>query len=210
LNDADNNNDLSGGDVSTVTFNSCQMPEEVVDGTMIFRVDEVEGSVASQIFPILISGTVEFLDYSVTEGSVTSSAEGLAQFGFELIDEVNERGSLRTLDLYVDTGRGLAGTFIDLESISSFDNNLQEATTTFNGTLDANGYGEVAIATLEPMITRVNEASAYQGSFSVTGLNGSSVTVTAIDSQLVRLDVDTDGDGVTDETIDSTWSDFQY
>jgi hypothetical protein len=43
------------------------------------------------------------------------------------------------------------------------------------------------------------------GEFLVTGSNSSS-RLTAIDNVNVRIDIDTDGNGTTDETIDTTWA----
>ncbi len=43
------------------------------------------------------------------------------------------------------------------------------------------------------------------GSIKITGAGNSSVTVTALDSVNVQLEVDTDGDNVIDVTIVTTW-----
>ncbi len=59
--------------------------------------------------------------------------------------------------------------------------------------------GAVNVEIIEPMVGFVN-SPPYQGVVLATGVNGSSLTVTVLDSTQVRLDLDTDGDG----TIDSS------
>jgi hypothetical protein len=48
-----------------------------------------------------------------------------------------------------------------------------------------------------------------QGAIKVTATDNSSLTLTAIDSTNVRLDLDKNGDGVTDETTTTTWTSLQ-
>ena len=51
-------------------------------------------------------------------------------------------------------------------------------------------------------------ADPYSGTIKITGQGGSSVTVIALDAVNVRMEIDRDGDGSTDVTTDTTWSEL--
>ncbi|MFQ5487645.1 MAG: hypothetical protein ACE5ET_04260, partial [Gammaproteobacteria bacterium] len=79
-------------------------------------------------------------------------------------------------------------------------------------TIDANGTvastaldGSVQFQTLTTF-EGIDPEYPHSGVMRITGARNSSVTLTAIDSTDVQLEVDADGDGVSDQTITTQWA----
>ena len=68
-----------------------------------------------------------------------------------------------------------------------------------------NGYISFTIPQSTPF-AGVGGQNPSSGVMTVTGANHSSVTITAIDSTTVQLQVDTDGDGKVDYTFTEPWT----
>ena len=48
----------------------------------------------------------------------------------------------------------------------------------------------------------------FAGEMLLTGANGATIRLIALDETNVRIETDTDGDGVVDDTEDTTWDDI--
>ena len=78
---------------------------------------------------------------------------------------------------------------------------------TFDFTLEVT-LGSVAVETLEEWRTALGGDNPLSGVLRIIGADDASITVTALDEMSVQLDVDTNGDGVTDVTIMTTWEEL--
>lgn len=87
-----------------------------------------------------------------------------------------------------------------------------EATTTLAGTITSTALdgGSLTIATPTPFVRAYNtETFPHAGVGVATGANGGKVTVTALSSTTVRVDLDSNGDGTAEATVIKPWSTFE-
>ena len=81
-------------------------------------------------------------------------------------------------------------------------------TTTASGTVTSTQFeGAVTYSTPVPF-EALADAYPYVGELLVTGANGATLRLVALDEANVRIIADYDGDGATDETIDTTWAEL--
>ena len=87
-----------------------------------------------------------------------------------------------------------------------------QSTTTLAGTITStalNG-GSLTITTPTPFVRAYNtETFPHAGVGVATGANGGKVTVTALSSTTVRVDLDSNGDGTPEATVTKPWSTFE-
>ena len=86
-------------------------------------------------------------------------------------------------------------------SISVADDGTDLIETTVNFTInDTQLNGGLTVTTLDPLV--VSNLNGYlSGSLSISGADATSITMTVLDSEFAQLEVDTDGDGLSNETI---------
>ena len=79
---------------------------------------------------------------------------------------------------------------------------------TVSGTLTSTRLGgSLTFQTLVPF-SGIEGAPPSSGVLKVSGANNTSLTLTALSSTSVRIDVDTNGDGVFDTSTSKTWSEI--
>ncbi len=66
--------------------------------------------------------------------------------------------------------------------------------------------GQVTVQTLEDFVTDAGDQYPSSGQALATGSNGSKCRLTVVNNVNVTLEVDADGDGVYETTIDTTWA----
>ncbi|SNS20405.1 hypothetical protein SAMN06265795_101504 [Noviherbaspirillum humi] len=88
-------------------------------------------------------------------------------------------------------------------NVSTFSSNFS-----FTGNVAKLGNGTYVIKTVTPFQVTVPALNPSTGVMTVTATDNTSVRLTAIDATSVKLDVDRNGDGVYDETINTTWTDI--
>ncbi len=108
---------------------------------------------------------------------------------------------------FTDGEAKVTRTVNDFSLTTTEDSNTLHSTLDFKGTFnDPELGGTFSVKTLQPFEKPATDDFPYAGIMKITASNNSSVTVTALDSVNVRLDVDEDGDGAIDRTSDTTWT----
>ena len=107
-------------------------------------------------------------------------------------------------DVIEVTAAGRTVALIDY-TISVTDDGTDLIQTTLDFTInDTQLNGGLTVTTLAPLV--VSNLNGYlSGSLSISGADNTSITMTVLDSVFVQLEVDTDGDGMANETIVLTW-----
>jgi hypothetical protein len=142
-----------------------------------------------------LNGTlhISFDKSSITHELITITASSLS-FDRLLNGSARATRTLSNYNYYVDTTVATGGS-------------SQTFSYTVSGSFP--GFGTVSFdaQTTQPIVTPGGATYPTSGAGKVTGANGTSVIVTVI-STGVRLDIDTNGDGVIDATLTRTWGEL--
>lgn len=197
---------LSPGDSITIEFNNCSDSFSLLGGKFTMRFNSIMDDPSAGSFGFDVSLTM--VDFSVTAAGETSTGNGdirLAIPNFNSIEvEVSISGNSLTL-----TNGNQTSTLTSY----SITETLNEATgayvTDSHGTLDSIEVG--GSISFDTTVSFQGENSEYPfvGTLVISGANGSSTRMTALDSVNVRLEIDSDGDGAFEDTLERTWAELE-
>lgn len=198
---------ITEGDTITGVFENCDDGDGfLIDGVLALTVAGVEGDIFSDVFRLT-------LDMVLTNLTVTSDGESIAGDGD--LDY--------TLDMlgFPAIMTALSGTELSIaaagESVTfrNFDQTLEAnpgvVPTPYaaeaNGRLDSSLLGgSVDYDTVVTIQASGDDNPPYTGEILVSGANDSQVRIVVVSVEVVRLEIDVNGDGVVDEFIDTTWA----
>lgn len=210
-NDQDNNNVLSVNDDITAAFAQCvDVPGETLNGGFSITLHGLIGNPALPLTSWWLSATLNLDHLSMAQGTktLTLTAGGLS-FITSTRDGLLYTGSVSGAALAVD---GLP-TPVETGNFNyqfTHDANTLAYTSQGNGDLvSTNMGGRVAFLTLV-MFQGIGSDFPTTGSMKINGAKNANATansiiVTATGNGNVTLAVDTNGDGMADDTINTTW-----
>jgi len=194
---------LSANDTIVFDFASCVEGDATVTGQFSMRVTTFSGDLASGAFTLGVSVTPS--SFQVTVGGDTGTISGSVAISISASAggtltvtvtsssfAVSEGGATHTLTQYSSTRTLSAGSF----------------TLDVNGSLTSTDFSGSVTFSTTTLLQGTDGAFALVGQVVITGADGATIKVTALDGTFVRIEVDTNGDGVVDATIDTTWSDL--
>ncbi len=197
---------LSFNDTFRVVYTACNDGVgEVLDGTIDFTVGDFAGDLLAGTY--MLSMDALAADFQVNAGGQTTVSNGDTSVALDTMEtpfiDVGTSGSAMRVDL-----NSRSDILIDFQSNQTVDGNLDPApyTLTAAGTLDT---------TLLDGVVRYSTVTEFQGvgtEYPSTGRlrvqgSGSSLELVAIDNINVDIEIDSNGDGVIDVTISTTWAD---
>jgi hypothetical protein len=198
---------LTPGDSFNIFYEACDDGFAVIDGNLFYVVNVFNGDLASGLYSLTMTAT--FTDFQVTtvEDELVSNGDVTVRIDTRQFPylEAEVSGNSLTVD-----GTTSAVIMTNFASLHAQDTGLAPFpyTQTSSGTVNS---------TMLPGIVSYSTPLDFEGSdvdypnvgeFLVTGSNSSS-RLTAIDNVDVRIDIDTDGNGTTDETINTTWAELE-
>ena len=211
--DFSNPNQLSDGDRLTITANNCIENGVALNGKVAYTFSDMNGTIGSSS---AWSATLalQYSNFSVaydgeavrTNGDLTMT---YSQDGFGT-ESANVRGSslqvtvLENNTVVVD--RHLKSYALSEEVNGS--NTTYSADYTLSGNFPEIGNATYTVDTVTPFQAVVGSRPST-GVLTVTATDGTSLRLTALDTVNVRLEIDTNGDGAINETIDTTWADLE-
>lgn len=194
---------LTSGDTITFEFADCDDGVIVVSGTFQMTIMSFAGDFVSGSFSFEVDATLG--DFHVTENGVTSaSIDGAVTLGLDLTVlpyigltvsssalDVDDGVSVRTLENYSlsETRDSLTGAYT--RSVSG-----RVTSSAFFGAVDF----ETSVA-----LESLDDGYAYIGRLEISGAGGATIAIIILDSTTIRLEVDENGDGTVDRSIDTTW-----
>jgi hypothetical protein len=198
----------STGDSLSVTFNDCHSNADnaTLNGGFSITGLTLTGDPSVLGSPWAISATLSYSGMNAVSSLETVSFNGSVNFSLSS-NGVTEMGSMAGNSMTVANAT-------ESITLSNFSYGYSVDTSTLAYTLDASGTlssskhgGSVTFAT-PVSFQGVDIASSWptSGTFKITGANNTSVTLTAMGGDSVRLEVDSTGDGIADTTIDTTWT----
>lgn len=202
LNDADDNQDLSSGDSLSATFKNCSEGGTVLNGTLSINNILITGDPLT--FPYSLQLTIQANNFSVAENGETARLNGgmtLSQSTGDGTSFVN-RVSGTSIALTESGGAATLSAF----QVDATEDGGGGYTYDMNATVSSPDIGGAVTIVTGVTFQGVEPGDPFTGEATITGANNSSVTLIALDAVNVRLLVDEDGDGATDATIDTTWT----
>lgn len=194
---------FTAGDTLTIVFTNCDEGDgETLNGTFQFTIQTFEGDLVTELFNLVVTTTVN--NFRVTEQAETTTVNGDITIGIDtrmstMVTLTVSGNSLRA------TGPGFSDSVSNYSLVQEFDEGTLSYTLTTAGTvasLDING--SVSYQTTITFQGSVDSPPS-SGELVITGANNATIRLIALDAVNVRLQVDVDGDGAVDQTIDTTW-----
>ena len=179
----------------------------VVDGGLTITITRLEGDVASGNF--VLGMQIGFSAYAVTEGGETASAEGTIGITIDTSAPPVTRITV-SASTFVTTSEGTE------EVLTNFSLEIVEDASTFPTTVTVETSftissqrisGEVTVTTTLALQS-MGEGYPFAGELRIEGAGNAVIVMIALDADTVRLQIDIDGDGATDETIDMPWDEL--
>ena len=196
---------LTVGDTYQMTYESCDDGfGEVIDGIVDLEVREISGDLQTDMF--MLSMDAVMTDLQVATGTDTIVNNGDATISLDTMQSPYVAAGTSGTSVTVDSNAG-SETLRNYATNQSIDGGREELpfTLSASGSLDSTELD--GIVQYSTPVTFSGEGFAYPsaGSLLVEGEN-SSARLTAVDDVNVVIEVDANGDGVIDDTINTTWA----
>lgn len=199
-------NTLTVGDNITAVFDNCDENDGyVIDGQLELTIAAIQGDPLTNVF--LITLDMVLTDLVVTDDSGAATADGDMTLTLDSLDFPVILTALSGSELRLSEP-GLSVTFEDYDHALTVDTGVIPETFLAEvfGRLGSSALGgTVDYETVVP-IEATGDNPPYVGEILITGADSSRVRIVIVSEDVVRLEIDEDGDGVVDEFIDTTWS----
>jgi hypothetical protein len=177
----------------------------VISGTVDMTIAAIQGDIPTGVF--LLGMDVLMTDIVVTEGTSVMTAEGDFTLTLDSLDLPLVTMSLSGAELQLGSD-GEVVTLTDFEHTLQIDALTQALVASVLGRLDSSTLGGSVDYATTVAIEAIGDNDPNVGEVRITGANDSSVRIVIIDSSHIRLDVDENGDGTVDASIDTTWDEL--
>ena len=198
---------LTAGDFFIVDFDSCDDGlGEITDGMLDFVVDAFSGDFAGGLFDLTMTLTLTDLQVTTADDVITSN--GGASISLNTLDAPAVSTSVSGTSLTIDSNSS-SETLTNFVSNQAIDAGVSPSpyALAMSGTLDSTQLSGIVSYSTPVTFEGFDLDYPGTGEFLVEGDN-SSARLIAIDNVNVRIEVDTDGNGTVDETINTTWAEL--
>jgi hypothetical protein len=193
---------LGPNDTITFDFASCVEGDTTTNGQFSMRVTSFSGDFASGTFSFAV--TTSLTAFQITVGGETATVNGSIS--------VSINATASTLTTTVTSGSisvgdgGSSHTLHDYSSVHTLTSG--SFTLDVSGRLTSSDFSGTVSFDTTALLQGMGEDYAFTGQLLITGANGATIKVVVLDSTFLRLEVDSNGDGVVDATIDLTWDEL--
>ncbi len=196
---------LTPGDEFSFDYADCDDGSgAVVNGGLTISITAFEGDVLSGLFRLGMRLTLAA--FQLTAGGETSGASGTIDFEIDTTTPPNTVSTLSTSTLTTTTN-GVAETVTDLTITTTTTAGVTPPAVTVETSFRLSSPsldGDVIVSTLTTLQS-FGDGYPYTGEIEIVGANNASIRIIALDATMVRLEIDSNGDGNVDDVIDTTW-----
>lgn len=179
----------------------------VINGGMTITITAISGDMASG--NMLLGMRIEFSAFAVTEDGETTSANGTISIDIDTRDPTVTTITVATSALVTTS----AGTE---EVLSNFTVQITEDASMFpvavtvetSFTFSSPRIGGAVTVTTSLSLQSMGSDYPFVGELRISGAGNAVIVMVALDANTVRLVIDVDGDGGTDETLEMTWDEL--
>ena len=201
---------LRAGDSLVLDFTACVEDDTQLDGRLSMALTLVEQD------ELLIEATATARAFQATAGGVTERMDGALRIRLDDTDGLTSRIALASDRLDFDRIVGGAVTVsrvlydYDYVSVLTLSTGSTSEGLSFvaSGNFGSLGTVSFAVTTVEDLVTPDGALRPTAGVFRVTGANSTSVLVSIGGAGVLVLDIDTDGNGEADDTVQLTWEEL--
>ena len=200
---------LTAGDTIVIAFDNCdQGLGEVLNGRMEMTVVTFSGD-------LLVTGLYQLeMEVQLVNFQVTTALDDILQNGDSTVTLDNTGMPMVSISI---SGNSLATvTNTSTQIITDFSTSQSIDTSVFpepytmdtSGTVDSTELGGMIDYTTPVTFQGAGDGYPFAGELLVVGANNASIRLVALDDVNVRIDTDTDGDNVVDNSETTTWDDI--
>jgi hypothetical protein len=193
---------LSPNDTVVMDFDSCVEDGATVHGRFAMTITSFSANPSTGAFSFGMN--VQLSTFQVATATGTATANG----GISMTISVTSTGNLTTtvMSNSIAISDGSSSHTLSGYSLTQvFDGASGTFTLDLSGTLNSTAFSGAVTFDTVVLLQGTGNGFAYTGQVLITGANGATIRVIALDSALVRLEVDLNGDGTVDEIIDKSW-----
>lgn len=198
-------NTITIGDQIVAVFDSCDEGDGfVLDGQMNLTVADIQGDIMTDLF--LLGLNVTMTSMMITEDTETVVVDADITLTVDTLDFPVIVETVEGSELGFTSGPEVL-TFTNFEHVFQVDLGVipEAVLVTANGRLDSVLLGGAVDYATTLAIQAIGDNDPYVGQFLISG-DGSSVRIVINDSTSVTLEADTNGDGVIDQYIETTFA----
>ena len=200
---------LTAGDQVSIVADNCSDEQgESLNGSIDFVADEYD-DIGSGLFRLRMR--IDLTDFTFTSAQDTLAANGDVSVDVDTtgLPTTSETVSGNSLTIVANGNTESLSDYSTTLVVMGPDLNTSPYTVATSGTLDSSEAGTV-LTYSTPVIFERTATDTYpsSGELLITAADNSSTRLIALPNAMVRIDVDTDGDGNVDESISATWEDF--
>ena len=196
------------GDVYSFMFTACNDGTgTVTNGAMAMTITAIDGDLASG--NVLLGVGVELTAFQITADGETSAANGT--FNIEIDTRMPPITTITvSASTLATTTAGTAETVTNLTVTISEDQSMFPTAVTVQTsfTISSPRIGGDVVVSTSLALRSTGEEYPYVGQLQIMAAGNSSILLIAMDSNSVRLEIDLDGDGAMDESVDTTWDEI--
>jgi len=196
------------GDIYALQFTDCnEGTGTVTNGGMIMTITDLDGDFQSGQF--LLGVSMELSAFQVTEGGETSGANGTVTVAIDTRTPPLTTITVSTSAL-ATSSEGSAEVVTDLTVTISEDESMFPTAVSVDTsfTIDSPRIGGEVLVSTSLALQASGDEYPYVGEIRISGAGNSAIVLIALDAVRVRLEIDIDGDGAFDGTLETTWDEL--
>lgn len=180
---------------------------EVINGTMRLVIDTFSGDLFTGFYLLVVH--VELTDFEVQDATDTVTSNGAATVSIDTSGMPLVSLSIAGDEL-TNEWPGRSESIHDFVTAQTVDTSVvpEPYTLDASGTLDSSELDGAIDYSSPVMFQGLGATYPYTGELLVEGANGATIRLVTLDESTVRIDTDTNGDGVVDMNETTTWVDL--
>ncbi len=198
---------LTPGDTFDILYEMCDDGFAVIDGGLSYEVNVFNGELASGLYSLTMTATFADFQVATEEDELVSNGDVTVSIDSRQFPYLEAEVSGNSLTIDGNASSVIMTTFSSLHAQDTGQAPFPYTQTSF-GTIDSTLLsGVVSFST--PIEFEGSDADYPSAGESLVTGNSSSARLIAVDNVNVRIEIDTDGSGTIDETIDTTWLELE-
>ena len=198
----------SENDVYAFQFTNCDDDTgTITNGGMIMTITALDGDFTSG--QMLLGVSMQLTAFQVTEGGETTGASGTVTVTIDSRTPPLTTITVSTSALATSsdgTAEAVSNMTVTISEDASMFPTAVSVSTSF--TVDSPRIGGVVTVSTSLAMQASGEEYPYIGELRITGAGNSAIVVIALDANRVRLEIDIDGDGAFDDSLETTWDEL--